>query len=213
MKRVPVSKVALIAGWCVLSISVRAAPGEAQSARVPDTPDNALSANGDVAELEALTRDGKIITLRKTVNGSYGASLAYYREQMTYYAALFQLDKVWRVLKTQNEARAESVYSDFAKSSATLADAEIRRINLEAQTPYAQRQIAAQQERANRLQADLDVARAQQSEVASHQQGSQDAIRQLRTEQAAAQAQLRALQLRVLELQKQADGDLPATGK
>ncbi len=116
-------------------------------------------------------------------------------------------------METQNEARAESVFSDFVKSSATLADAEIRRIKLEAETAYAQRQIAAQQERANRLQADLDVARAQQSEVASHQQAEQDAIRQLRTEQAAAQAQLRALQLRVLELQKQADGDLSATGK
>ncbi len=93
MKRRAVSKVALIAGCCVLSISVGAAPGEAQSARPPDTLDNASPANGDVAELEALTRDGKkIITLRKTVNGSYGATLAYYREQMTYYAAMFQLD-------------------------------------------------------------------------------------------------------------------------
>ncbi|QSN63539.1 DUF2968 domain-containing protein [Caballeronia sp. M1242] len=213
MKRMAVSKVALIAGFCALSMSVCAAPGEVQSARAPDTPGNASSSNGDVAELEALARDGKIIILRKTVNGSYGASLASYREQMTYYAALFQLDKFWRVLKTQNEARAESAYSDFAKSSVTLADAEIRRIKLEAETAYAQRQIAAQQERANRLQADLDVAHTQQSEVASHQQAEQDAIRQLRTEQAAAQAQLRALQLRVQELQKQADGDLPATGK
>ncbi|WP_250473521.1 DUF2968 domain-containing protein [Caballeronia sp. GAFFF1] len=132
---------------------------------------------------------------------------------MTYYAALFQIDKIWRVLKTQNEARAESVFSDFAKSSVTLADSEIRRIKLEAETAYLQRQIAAQQERANRLPADLDVAQAQQSEAASHQQAEQDAIRRLRTEQAAARAQLHTLQLRVQGLQKQADGDLPAAGK
>ncbi|VXC02166.1 Signal peptide protein [Burkholderia sp. 8Y] len=210
---VRVSKLALIAGFCTLSLSVCAAASEPQCAPAPDRPDSAASANGDVAELEALIRDGKITILRRTLNGSYGATLAYHREQMTYYAALFQLDKFWRVLKTQNEARAESVYSDFAKSSVTLADAEIRRIKLEAETAYAERQIAAQQERANRLQADLDVAHAQQSEVASHQQAEQDAIRQLRTEQAAAQAQLRALQLRVQQLQKQADGDLPAAGK
>ncbi|MDR5856874.1 DUF2968 domain-containing protein [Caballeronia sp. LZ062] len=197
----------------MLWLGLCAPASQAQSGRASDSPDNAASANGDIAELEALTRDGKITTLRKAVNGSYGASLAYYREQVTYYAALFQVDKSWRVVKTQNEARAESVFADFAKTSVSLADAEIRRIKLEAETAYAQRLIAAQQARASRLQADLNVAHAQQSEVANHQQAEQDAIRQLRTEQAAAQAQLRALQLRVQELQKQADGDLPASGK
>ncbi|WP_250473520.1 DUF2968 domain-containing protein [Caballeronia sp. GAFFF1] len=75
MKRVAVLKLALIACFCALSISVFGAPGEAQSARPPDTPENASLANGDVAELEVLTRDGKIIVLRKTVKGSFGASL------------------------------------------------------------------------------------------------------------------------------------------
>ena len=70
--------------------------------------------------------------------------------------------------------------------------------------------IASQQNRANRLQADLEVARAQQGQVAERQQEQQEAIRSLRAEQAAAQAQLRALQQRVNELQKQADGDLAA---
>ena len=97
--------------------------------------------------------------------------------------------------------------------SVTLADAEIRRIKLEAEKAYADRQIAVQQERANRLQADLDIARAQQGQVTNYQQEQQNAVRELRTEQAAAQAQLRALQLRVQELQKQADGDLPAPAK
>lgn len=213
MKCLGVSYSALIAALCMLWLGLCAPASQAQSGRASDSPDNAASANGDIAELEALTRDGKITTLRKAVNGSYGASLAYYREQVTYYAALFQVDKSWRVVKTQNEARAESVFADFAKTSVSLADAEIRRIKLEAETAYAQRLIAAQQARASRLQADLNVAHAQQSEVANHQQAEQDAIRQLRTEQAAAQAQLRALQLRVQELQKQADGDLPASGK
>jgi len=68
--------------------------------------------------------------------------------------------------------------------------------------------IAVQQGRANRLQADLDVARAQQSQVADRQAEQQEAIRSLRAEQDAAQAQLRALQTKVQDLQRQSDVDL-----
>jgi hypothetical protein len=176
-----------------------------------DSPDDAQAANGDVAELESLTRDGKITVLRKTFNGSYGASLSFYAESMIYYVALFQQDKIWRVFKTQNDARADAVYADFTKSSATLADTEIRRVKLEAEKAYADRQIAVQQDRANRLQADIDIAHAQQSQVVTHQLEQQEAVRSLRTEQAAAQAQLKALQQRVQDLQRQADGDLSGT--
>ncbi|MCE4544775.1 MULTISPECIES: DUF2968 domain-containing protein [unclassified Caballeronia] len=176
-------------------------------------PDGAAAKNGDVAELERLIAGRKVTELRKTLNGSFGANLSYFPEQMIYYAALFQQNAIWRVVKTQNDVRAEAIYSDFAKMSVTLADAEIRRIKLEAEKAYADRQIAVQQERANRLQADLDIARAQQGQVTNYQQEQQNAVRELRTEQAAAQAQLRALQLRVQELQKQADGDFPVPAK
>jgi septation ring formation regulator EzrA len=94
-----------------------------------------------------------------------------------------------------------------------LSDTEIRRIKLEAEKSYADRLIATQQNRASRLQADLEVARAQQSQVADRQQQQQEAIRALRSEQAAAQAQLRALQARVQDLQKQQEGDLPTPSK
>ncbi|KDR41239.1 signal peptide protein [Caballeronia glathei] len=165
---------------------------------------------GDVAELQQMIRDGRLTELRTTYNGSYGAALLYYPDEMLYYVALFQQKKFWRVLKTQNDARAEATYAEFSKSTASLGDTEIRRLKLEAEKAYADRLIASQQNRANRLQADLEVARAQQGQVAERQQEQQEAIRSLRAEQAAAQAQLRALQQRVNELQKQADGDLAA---
>jgi chromosome segregation ATPase len=157
-----------------------------------------------------MIRDGRLTELRTTYNGSYGAALLYYPDEMLYYVALFQQKKFWRVLKTQNDARAEATYAEFSKSTASLGDTEIRRLKLEAEKAYADRLIASQQNRANRLQADLEVARAQQGQVAERQQEQQEAIRSLRAEQAAAQAQLRALQQRVNELQKQADGDLAA---
>ncbi|MDR5746904.1 DUF2968 domain-containing protein [Caballeronia sp. LZ029] len=208
MKRLVIAEIALIAASLFMPLPWACAAGDMRAGS-----STAVTTNGDVAELETLITAGKIVELRRTSNGSYGASLSYYAEQMTYYVALFQQNNIWRVFKAQNDGRADAVYSDFAKTSTTLADAEIKRIKLEAEKAYADRQIAVQQERANRLQTDLDIARAQQSQVTTHQLEQQNAIRELRTEQAAAQAQLRALQTRVQELQKQSDGDLPAPVK
>ncbi|CAN7560422.1 DUF2968 domain-containing protein [Caballeronia sp. LjRoot31] len=164
--------------------------------------------NGNIAELQQMIRDGKVTELRTTYNGSYGASMLFYPDEMTFYIALFQQKKFWRVVKTQVDSRAETIYADFAKNSAALADTEIRRTKLEAEKNFADRLIAVQQGRANRLQADLDVARAQQSQVADRQAEQQEAIRSLRAQQDAAQAQLRALQTKVQDLQRQSDVDL-----
>jgi hypothetical protein len=213
MKHLVIAKIVLIAACLSGPLTPAYCAGDIRADSAPAMPDPSAAKNGDVAEFERLSAAGKITELRKTFNGSYGASLSYFPEQMTYYVALFQQSTIWRVFKTQNDVRAEAVYSDFAKTSVTLADAEIKRIKLEAEKTYADKQIAAQQQRADRLQADLDVARTQQSQAANYQLDQQNAIRELRTEQAAAQAQLRALQIRVQELQRQADGDLPAPPK
>lgn len=164
--------------------------------------------NGNIAELQQMIRDGKVKELRTTYNGSYGASMLFYPDEMTYYIALFQQKKFWRVIKTQVDARAETVYADFSKNTAALADTEIRRTKLEAEKNFADRLITVQQTRANRLQADLDVARTQQSQVADRQAEQQEAIRSLRAEQDSAQAQLRALQAKVQDLQRQSDTDM-----
>lgn len=159
----------------------------------PQAPGNGTDgSNGSITELQQMIRDGKVVEMRTTYNGSYGASMLFYPDQMTYYIALFQQKKFWRVIKTQTDTRAEAVYADFAKSTAQLADSEIRREKLQAENAFADRLIALQQNRANRLQADVDVARAQQSQVADRQAQQQDAIVTLRAQQDAAQAQLRA---------------------
>ena len=164
--------------------------------------------NGSITELQQMIRDGKVIEMRTTYNGSYGASMLFYPDQMTYYVALFQQKKFWRVIKTQTDTRAEAVYADFAKTTVQLADSEIRREKLQAENAFSDRLIALQQNRANRLQADVDVARAQQSQVVDRQAQQQEAIRTLRAQQDAAQAELRVLQTRVQDLQRQADADL-----
>jgi Protein of unknown function (DUF2968) len=139
--------------------------------------------NGNIAELQQMIRDGKVTELRTTYNGSYGASMLFYPDEMTFYIALFQQKKFWRVIKTQVDARAETVYADFSKNTAALADSEIRRTKLEAEKSFADRLIGVQQEQ-------------------------QEAIRSLRAEQDTAQAQLRALQSKVQDLQRESDTDI-----
>lgn len=175
------------------------------------TPDEAKqSAAGNVAELQQMIHGSDLAELRTTYNGSYGASLLFYGKEMTYYVALFQQKNFWRVIKTQDATRADMIYKDFVRQTMQLSDVEIRRTQLEAQKAFTERMIALSQDRANRLQADLDVARQQQSIVASQQQQNRAEASALAQQKAAAQDQLRAAQRQVRDLQRQLESGLPS---
>ena len=146
--------------------------------------------------------------LRTTSNGNYGASLLFYGKEMTYYVALFQQKNFWRVIKTQDATRADIIYKDFVRQTLQLSDVEIRRTRLEAQKAFIERMIALSQGRANRLQADLDVASQQQTIVAGQQQKTRAEATALAQQKAAVQDQLRASQRQVLELQSQLESGL-----
>lgn len=174
------------------------------------TPDEAKqNAAGNVAELQRMIRGSELNELRTTYNGTYGASLLFYGKEMTYYVALFQNKTFWRVIKTVDETRAEAIYRGFAAKSAQLAEVEIRRTRLEAQKAYTNHLIEITQDRANRLQADLTVARQQQAVVANQQKQTSEQANALQAEKTAAQDQLRAVQRQVTELQRQVEGGLP----
>ncbi|MFM0015657.1 DUF2968 domain-containing protein [Paraburkholderia sediminicola] len=183
--------------------------GQAQTNAL--TPDEAKqSAAGNVAELQQMIRGSDLSELRTTYNGSYGASLLFYGKEMTYYVALFQQKNFWRVIKTQDATRADMIYKDFARQTLQLSDVEIRRTQLEAQKAFTERMIALSQDRANRLQADLDVAHQQQTIVANQQQQTRAEATALAQQKAAAQDQLRAAQRQVRELQRQLETGLPS---
>ncbi|MHB9838099.1 DUF2968 domain-containing protein [Paraburkholderia terrae] len=167
------------------------------------------SVQGEVADLMQLIHDGGLTEMRTTYNGGYGASLFFYVQSMTYYVALFQDKHFWRVIRTSDQARAESIYTGFARQTAQLADVEIRRAQLQAQKASIERVIGESQARAQRLQADIEVARAQEAKVADYQRQTQDETLALRDEKDKAQAQLRQLQQQVLQLQRQAEAGLP----
>jgi hypothetical protein len=64
-----------------------------------------------------MIRDGKVRELRTTYNGSYGASMLFYPDEMTFYIALFQQKKFWRVVKTQVDSRAETIYATLPRTA------------------------------------------------------------------------------------------------
>ncbi|WNC90650.1 DUF2968 domain-containing protein [Paraburkholderia sp. FT54] len=175
----------------------------------PATPAIAGDAQGNVAELMQMIRDAKLSELRTTYNGSYGASLFFHPRDMTYYVALFQDKHFWRVIKSEDAARAEAIYAGFVQQTAQLADVEIRRTQLQAQKAYIEDIIALSEDRARRLQADLDVARTQQAKVNDYQRQTQGETAALHAEKERAQAQLRQVQGEVLQLQRQTEMGLP----
>ncbi|NML29435.1 DUF2968 domain-containing protein [Paraburkholderia antibiotica] len=167
------------------------------------------TARGDVAELMQLIHDADLSELRTTYNGSYGASLFFYPSRMTYYVALFQDKHFWRVIRSDSAERAEAIYADFAQQTEKLADIEIRRTQLQAQNAYLQAIIETSQTQAQRLKADIDVARTQQAKVDDHQRQTRGEALALRAERDRAQAQLRAVQSQVMQLQQQTELGLP----
>jgi hypothetical protein len=183
---------------------------------VPAAADEQASADdaqGNVATLMQLIHDAQLVEMRTTYNGSYGASLFFYPSDMTWYVALFQGKRFWRVIRSQDEARSEAIYADFARQTEQLADVEIRRTQLEAQKAYIERVIALSEDRARRLQADLDVARTQQAQVNDRQRQMQADAVALSVEKGRAQAQLRDLQRQVQDLQRETEAGLPGAGR
>ncbi|WP_027212403.1 DUF2968 domain-containing protein [Burkholderia sp. WSM2232] len=178
----------------------------ASSASAPET---ASEAQGNVAELMQMIQDAKLSELRTTYNGSYGASLFFYPREVTYYIALFQDKHFWRVIKSADAGRAEAIYAGFVQQTAQLSEVEIQRTLLQAQKSYIEDVIALSEERAKRLQADLEVARSQQAKVNDYQRQTQSEAAALREEKERAQAQLRQVQGQVIQLQRQTEMGLP----
>ncbi|WP_175690029.1 DUF2968 domain-containing protein [Burkholderia anthina] len=190
----------------VTSLSGDAAPAASASSSSATDP----AVQGNVAELTQMLHDGRIVEMRTTYNGSYGASLMFDPGEMTYYVALFQDKHLWRVIKSQEKDRAEMVYANFGRQTVQLSEVEIQRTELQAQKQFLERVIALQASRAQQLEADLSVARSQQAEVAQRQQSIQEQTQALQVEKRAAQVQLRDLQEQVRQLERQAETGLPA---
>ncbi|MFL9934884.1 DUF2968 domain-containing protein [Paraburkholderia sp. RL18-103-BIB-C] len=205
----PSSDVAALPGAQAVKPDPTNASDAANTTSAPDAPAN--DAQGNVAELMQMIHDAKLSELRTAYNGSYGASLFFYSQQVTYYVALFQNKHFWRVIKSENMDRAEAIYADFAQQTVQLSEVEIRRIRLQAQKAYIEDIITMSQDQAKRLQADLDVARTQQAKVNDHQRQTLGEAVTLHAEKEKAQAELRQVQSEVMQLQRQTEFGLPVS--
>ncbi|KXU85075.1 hypothetical protein CI15_22605 [Paraburkholderia monticola] len=188
--------------------AMTAEPAASTSQAASDTAAS-REAQGHIAELIQMIHDSKLVELRTTYNGSFGASLFFHPDEMTYYVALFQDRHIWRVIKTQDDTRAEAIYAGFVQQTSQLADIEVHRTQLQAQNVFLDRVIASQADRARHLQADLEIGRTQQAQVNDRQRLMQAEAVALRTEKDKAQAALRALQKQIQLLQRQTEAGLP----
>src|SRR5690606_1834255 len=136
-------------------------PPEPQAAIEPPAPE------GPTGELQRLIRERAVSELRTSYNGSFGASLLFKADDLTYYVAMFRQKDFWRVFRTDSEAQAEETYRRFAARSAELAEVEIRRIRLQAQQAHTEKLLAERAGELTSLQADLGRQREQAALIAS----------------------------------------------
>jgi hypothetical protein len=182
-----------------------------QRSSVLTDEENRQAAAGNVAEVKKMIGNSELSELRTTYNGSYGASQLYYAKEMTYYIVLFQQKQFWRVIKTQDDIRADLIYRDFVSQTEELSSDEIRREKLDAQKTFTERMVALSKDQANRLQADLDVARRQQAIVNGQQKLRREQTTALQAQKTADQQLLRTSQQQVNELQQQLETGLPVS--
>jgi hypothetical protein len=182
-------------------------PASAQTAQTdaPDPAANQPASTSTVTELQQLIQNRQVAELRTTYNGTYGASLLFKADDLTYYVALFQQKNFWQIYKTTNSQSAESTYRAFAAKSASLAAVDIRRIQLQAEYARTEKMLSTRTAQLNTLQADAAVRQQQDQQVAARQQQLQEETQALASQQADARKQLRDLQRQINNLQSQQD--------
>jgi chromosome segregation ATPase len=156
-----------------------------------------------VAELQGLIQNRQVSELRTAYNGTYGASLLFKPDDLTYYVALFQQKDFWRVLKTVSEKQAEATYRAFVTQSADLAEVDIKRIKLQAEYANAEKLLASRSAQLSTLQADRTLRMQQEEQVAARQEQSRQETTALADQQKDVRQQLRDLQRQIDSLQAQ----------
>jgi hypothetical protein len=179
---------------------------DAKAGAAPVTPPPAAAggepaAAGTVAELQDLIKNHRVNELRTTYNASYGASLLFKPDDLTYYVALFQQRDFWSVVKTTSASQAEATYRAFIARTAALAAVDVDRIRLQAENTKAEERVNASMARLNALQADQALRVQQDQVVAARQSQLQAEASRLSQQQQDVRAQLRALQRQIDALQ------------
>ncbi|OAE51790.1 DUF2968 domain-containing protein [Achromobacter mucicolens] len=169
----------------------------------PPAPPQAARPASTLSELQALIQNRQVSELRTAYNGTYGASLLFKPDDLTYYVALFQQKDFWRVVKTKSDKQAEATYRAFVAQSAELAEVDIKRIKMQAENAHAEKLLASRSAELSALQADRTARLQQEEQVAARQAQSREEASALAGQQKDVRQQLRDLQRQIDALQAQ----------
>ncbi len=169
----------------------------------PPAPPPAARPASTLSELQGLIQSRQVSELRTADNGTYGASLLFKPDDLTYYVALFQQKDFWRVVKSKSDKQAEATYRAFVAQSAELAEVDIKRIKMQAEYAHAEKLLASRSAELSTLQADRAVRLQQEEQVAARQEQSRQEATALADQQKDVRQQLRDLQRQIDALQAQ----------
>lgn len=156
-----------------------------------------------VHEVQNLVQTRQAQELRTTYNGNFGASLLFKPDTLTYYVVLFQQKDVWQVVKTTDRVKAEQTYQSYAKESGQLAEAELSRIQLQAEYTSIEKEVLSKADELTALQQDIEVRRRHEAMIKSEQAQVRGDVELLAQQEREAREQLQALQRQIKALQAQ----------
>ncbi|WP_017525264.1 DUF2968 domain-containing protein [Pusillimonas noertemannii] len=188
---------------------VQQEPTDPQAGATPVTPPTSQPQalpSGTRGKLEHLIQSQRAAELRTSYNGSYGASLLFDPEALTYYVALFQNKDFWKVVDTQDHTQAERLYKQFSEEARKLAEPDLRRIRLEADYAHAEKQLTQQSGELEILRSDLQAQREQESRINAQQAAARQEAEQLARQRDEARERLSQInnQIKALEAQRSA---------
>jgi hypothetical protein len=166
----------------------------------PSAPNGRAVQLADAADVERMSDNAELTTFHTFRTFDYSVSLLFYPKEMKYFAALFQEDRLWRVLSTSDINTARQLFHHMQDQATRLSDGETRRLQLEAQNEQLKRAIAESEAHAERLRQGLQRTTEQDQVVTSRQHQLRKELAQLEAQRTAAQAQLNKVHRQVHQL-------------
>ncbi|WP_239482883.1 DUF2968 domain-containing protein [Paraburkholderia sp. C35] len=154
----------------------------------------------DAADVERMSERNELTTFHTFRTFDYSVSLLFYAKELKYYAALFQEDRLWRVLSTSDLNTAKQLFHHMQEQATRLSDGETRRLQLEAQNEQLKRMIDESEAQAERLRQGMQRTAEQNQSMASRQHQLRKDLALLESQRTAAQAQLNKVHRQVHQL-------------
>jgi hypothetical protein len=194
----PISLLPILA-MMVMCVPARAADNPAPSSSAQPNP----AASSIVDDFRRLIESHQLTELRTTYNSSYGASLLFQPDKLTYYVALFHGKDFWRVIRTDSYDDAQNVYHTFVAQTEELAKVDIDTLRLQATKQYTDKLVAMNQQRLQNLERDAEYQRQQTQQVAAQQQQAEQQSSSLTADLRASNDELDTMRERIHALEQQ----------